>query len=113
MVDRVRRRQGVNFTNVFMHSFYTHKSHKRKKDRQLKQFFALSGSSRIKALHKHVDEIDPRTSTALAAIVATTAAAATLHCEREDVFEHVCITPCQSHAVICLRVSRPRIGSIK
>ena len=32
----------------------------RKKDSQLKQLLALSGSARIKAASKHVDEIDPR-----------------------------------------------------
>ena len=29
------------------------------KDNQLKQLFALSGSACVKAVHKHVDEIDP------------------------------------------------------
>ena len=33
---------------------------KAQKDSQVKQLFALSGSLRIKAVPKHVDEIDPR-----------------------------------------------------
>ena len=33
---------------------------KAQKDNQLKQLFALSGSAGIKALHKHIDEIDPK-----------------------------------------------------
>ena len=31
-----------------------------KKDSQLKQLFALSGSASIKAVHEHIEEIDPR-----------------------------------------------------
>ena len=33
---------------------------KAQKDNQLKQLFALSGSAGIKALRKHIDEIDPK-----------------------------------------------------
>ena len=47
------------FHQHFTSSFYTFRSQKRKKDSQLKQLFALLGSARIKAAHKHFDEIDP------------------------------------------------------
>ena len=52
-------RLGVNFTNVFTQSFYAHRSQKPKKGCQLKQLFKLLGSKVIKAVSKHVDEIDP------------------------------------------------------
>ena len=42
-----------------MLSFYARRSQKLKKDSQLKQLFALSGSVGVKA-NIHVDEIDPR-----------------------------------------------------
>ena len=42
------------------HSFYTQRSQKRKKDSQLKQLFAHSGSAGIKSARKYIDEIDPR-----------------------------------------------------
>ena len=48
----------VNLTNIFHKAFK--RSHKCKKDSQLKQLFPLSGSAHIKAARKHVDEIDPR-----------------------------------------------------
>ena len=51
---------GVNFTNMFMRSFYVRRSKKRKKDSQLKQLFALLGSVCLKDARKHVGEIDPR-----------------------------------------------------
>ena len=35
------------------------RSQKRQKDSQLKQLFALLGSAAVKAVYKHVDEIDP------------------------------------------------------
>ena len=40
-------------------SFYARRSQKRKKDSQLKLLLALSGSLSVKAVSKHVDEIDP------------------------------------------------------
>ena len=51
---------GVNFTNMFTHSFYARRSQKRKKLHNLTVFLALLGSASVKAAHKHVDEIDPR-----------------------------------------------------
>ena len=74
MVDRVSNKKQGKRTNTyssaylkakgqfhqhFMSSFYARKSQKCKKDSQLKQFFALSGSVGVKAACKHVDEIDP------------------------------------------------------
>ena len=50
----------VNFINVFTSSFYACRPQKLKKDSQLMQLFALSGSALVKAACKHVDEIDPR-----------------------------------------------------
>ena len=47
------------FHQHFTQSFYAHKSQKHNKDSQLKQLFALSGTVRVKAAGKHVDEIDP------------------------------------------------------
>ena len=47
-----------HFHQHFTSSFYVQRAHKHKKDSQLKQFFARSGSARIKSLLKHVDEID-------------------------------------------------------
>ena len=49
----------VNFTIVFMCSFYACRSQKCKKDSRLKQLFALLGSEYVKAARKHVDENDP------------------------------------------------------
>ena len=43
-----------------MSSFYLRRSHKCKKDSQVKQLFALLGSARVKALRKNINEIDPR-----------------------------------------------------
>ena len=45
---------GVNFTTI----------PKAQKDSQVKQLFALFGSACVKAVSKHVDEIDPRVLTA-------------------------------------------------
>ena len=56
------REQGVNFINVFTCSFYARRYQKHKKDSQLKQLFALSGSEDVEAVRKQVDEIDPRSS---------------------------------------------------
>ena len=47
---------GANFTNLFMSSFYAGISRKSKKGSQIKQ---LSVPAHIKAVRKHVDEIDP------------------------------------------------------
>ena len=47
------------FHQHFTRSFYARRSQKRKKDSQLKQLFVLAGSVGIKAVCKHVDEIDP------------------------------------------------------
>ena len=43
----------------FHQRFYVRRSQKRKKESQLKQLFALSGSACLKALRKHIGEIDP------------------------------------------------------
>ena len=48
----------VNFTN----SFYASRFQKCKKDSQLKQLFALSGSASVKTARKQVGEIDSETS---------------------------------------------------
>ena len=42
-----------------MSSFYACRSQKHKKDSQIKQLFALSGPAQVKAVPKHVDEMDP------------------------------------------------------
>ena len=51
---------GVNFINVFTHSFYAHRSQKHKKLLDLAVFFAHLGSAHVKLL-ENVDEIDPKT----------------------------------------------------
>ena len=51
---------GVNFIIVFTRSFYALRSQKRTKDSHLKLLFALLGSEGIKAVRKHVDEINPQ-----------------------------------------------------
>ena len=43
-----------------MCSFYARRSQKGKKESQLKQLFALSGSAGVKAERKHIDEINSR-----------------------------------------------------
>ena len=48
------------FHQHFTSSFYVHRSQKRKKESQVKQLFALSGSVGVKSGRKHVGEIDPR-----------------------------------------------------
>ena len=47
------------FHQHFTFSFYAYRSQKCKKDSQLNQHFALSGSASVKAACKHVGEIDP------------------------------------------------------
>ena len=47
------------FHQHFTSGFYASRSQKHNKDSQLKQLFALLGSAGIKAVCKHVDEIDP------------------------------------------------------
>ena len=44
----------------FTCSFYERRSQKHKKDSQVKQLFALLGSVGVKAAHKQVDEINPK-----------------------------------------------------
>ena len=56
---KLLQQHGVNFINEFMHSFYAHRSQKQKRDSQVKQLLALSGSAGVKAAHKNIDEIDP------------------------------------------------------
>ena len=46
------RRRGVNFINLFTHSFYAPRSRKRKKPLDLTDFFALLGSESVKAACK-------------------------------------------------------------
>jgi len=53
---------GANFTNVFMRSFYTCRSQKRKKTYDLAVFFALLGSTRIKDVHKTLMKLTPGAS---------------------------------------------------
>ena len=48
------------FHQCFTCSFYARRSQKHQKDSQVKQLFALSGSSCIKAARKHIGEIDCR-----------------------------------------------------
>ena len=48
----VKLTPGVNFINVFTHSFYACRSQKRKIDCQVKRLFALSGSVGVKAAIK-------------------------------------------------------------
>ena len=51
---------GVNFTDILRAAFTRADPKIAKKDSQLKQLFALLGSAGVKAVLKHVDEIDPR-----------------------------------------------------
>ena len=46
------------FQHHFTHSFYTFRPQKRKKDSQLKKLFSLLGSEDLKAVRKHLDEIN-------------------------------------------------------
>ena len=55
----LHHQKGVNFINVFTHSFYAPRSRKCKKLLKLTDFFALLGSACVKAESEHVDEIDP------------------------------------------------------
>ena len=57
---REQDRSGLHLTNLFMPSFYTSRSQKRKKDSQIKQLFAPLVPAGVKAACKHVDEFDPR-----------------------------------------------------
>ena len=56
----IKLRPGVNFTIILQAAFMRPRSQEHKKDSQVKQFFALLGPAAIKAVCKHVDEIDPR-----------------------------------------------------
>ena len=49
----------VNFTNVITHSFYARRSQKRKKLLELTVFFALLGSTCVKAAHKMLMKMTP------------------------------------------------------
>ncbi len=50
---------GVNFNNI-LRKLFTHVDPKSAKYSQVGSLFASLGSTRAKASHKHVDEIDPR-----------------------------------------------------
>ena len=50
---------GVNFINVFMCSFYAHRSQKRKKLLDLTVFFMLRRSARVKAAHRTSVKLNP------------------------------------------------------
>ena len=52
----------VNFTNILRTAFLCEDPKSAKKDSQLRQLLAISGSARVKAAPKHVDEIDPGSS---------------------------------------------------
>jgi len=58
-VRRIFKKPGVNFINMFTHSFYSSRSQKHKKTVNSSVFFALLGSAHVKALYKRVGEIDP------------------------------------------------------
>ena len=47
------------FHQHFMHTFYARRSQKCKKESQVKQLFALTGSAHIKVARKHIGDIDP------------------------------------------------------
>ena len=49
----------VNFINMFMSSFYVHRSRKHKKLFELTVFFALLGSGRVKSAHKMMVKLTP------------------------------------------------------
>ena len=51
---------GVNFTNILFAAYTRVDPNSGIKDSQVKQLFALLGSVCIKAVHKHIDEIDTR-----------------------------------------------------
>ena len=51
-------KSGVNFTNILQAAFTPADPKRAKKDSQVKQLFALLGSARVKAVRKHIDEID-------------------------------------------------------
>ena len=48
------------FHHHFMSSFYARRSCNRKKDSQIMQLFVLLEPAHIKAVRKHIVEIDPR-----------------------------------------------------
>ena len=50
---------GVNFTNILLTAFTRTDPKSAKKDSQVKQLFVALGSACVKAVCKHVDEIDP------------------------------------------------------
>ncbi len=52
-------RSGVNFTNIFMLSFYACRSRKRKKTDELTVFFTLLGSASIKAVRRTLMKSTP------------------------------------------------------
>ena len=54
-----KKTSGGQFYQHWMCSFYVLRSQKCKKNSQIKQFFALSGSVCVKATHKFVGEIYP------------------------------------------------------
>ena len=54
----VKLTPGVNFPNILGSAFMLADLKNTKKTFKLSSFFALLGSLRVKAMHKHVDEID-------------------------------------------------------
>jgi hypothetical protein len=55
----IKLTSGLNFTNIFMHSFYASSSQKRKISVRLSVSFYSFGIYRRKSCLKNVDEIDP------------------------------------------------------
>ena len=50
----------LQFAPTFYEQLLCMQIPKVQRDRQVKQLFALSGSAHVKAVRKHIDEIDPR-----------------------------------------------------
>ena len=59
MFNQLSWKPDVNFTNILGAAFTHTDCKSAKKDSQVKQLCALSGSVCVKAAHKYVDEIDP------------------------------------------------------
>ena len=53
-------RSEVNFINILRAAYMLAHPNSAKKDSQVNQCFLLLGSASVKAVRKHVDEIDPK-----------------------------------------------------
>ena len=60
LIQAVRTWPGVDFTIILRAAFTQANPKSAKKTVRSSSFFALLGSVSLKAVHKHIDEIDPR-----------------------------------------------------